>query len=111
MGVGIGIGVGVGVGVSVGADCSLCFSGGGVPCKHIASAAIEGQCPLHTGGFLLPPKWRRSAKPVQQCMGDPPLHAGGFFGKRGSVSASQHVPSIEMEGRFSLVCWRFLQPV
>jgi hypothetical protein len=39
---------------------------------------------------------------MQRCMGDPPLHAGGFFGKRGSVSASQHIPSVAMEGRFSL---------
>jgi hypothetical protein len=31
LGVGVGIGKGVGVGVSVGADCSVCFSGGGVP--------------------------------------------------------------------------------
>ncbi len=31
LGVGVGIGVGVGVGVSVGADCSVCFSEGGVP--------------------------------------------------------------------------------
>ncbi len=33
LGVGVGIGIGVGVGVSVGADCSVCFSGGGVPCS------------------------------------------------------------------------------
>jgi hypothetical protein len=33
VGVGIGIGVGVGVGVGVGADCSVCFSGVGVPCS------------------------------------------------------------------------------
>jgi hypothetical protein len=38
LGVGVGIGTGVGVGVSVGADCSVCFPGGGV----VASAAIEG---------------------------------------------------------------------
>ncbi len=31
LGVGVGIGIGVGVGVSAGADCSVCFSGGGVP--------------------------------------------------------------------------------
>ena len=31
LGVGVGVGIGVGVGVSVGADCSVCFSGGGVP--------------------------------------------------------------------------------
>jgi hypothetical protein len=35
LGVGVGIGVGVGVGVSVGADCSVCFSGGGVPCSTL----------------------------------------------------------------------------
>ena len=84
MGVGIGIGIGVVVEVGVGADCSVCFSRGGVPCI---------------------------TSPVQQCMSNPPLHAGGFFGKRGSVSASQCVPSIAMEGQFSLACWRFLQPV
>jgi hypothetical protein len=33
LGVGVGIGVGVGVGVSVGADFSVLFSGGGVPCS------------------------------------------------------------------------------
>ncbi len=33
LGVGVGVGIGVGVGVSVGADCSVCFSGGGVPCS------------------------------------------------------------------------------
>jgi hypothetical protein len=65
--------------------------------QHVASAAIERQCPLHTVGFLLPPKWRRSTYPVQRCMGDPPLHAGGFFGERGSVSALQGVPSVAME--------------
>ncbi len=31
LGVGVGVGIGVGVGVSVGADCRVCFSGGGVP--------------------------------------------------------------------------------
>ncbi len=35
VGVGVGIGIGVGVGVSVGADCSVCFSGGGVPCSTL----------------------------------------------------------------------------
>ncbi len=35
LGVGVGIGIGVGVGVSVGADCSVCFSGGGVPCSTL----------------------------------------------------------------------------
>jgi hypothetical protein len=35
MGVGVGIGLGAGVGVSVGADCSVCFSGGGVPCSTL----------------------------------------------------------------------------
>jgi hypothetical protein len=33
LGVGVGIGIGVGVGISVDADCSVCFSGGGVPCS------------------------------------------------------------------------------
>ncbi len=33
LGVGVGVGIGVGVGVIVGADCSVCFSGGGVPCS------------------------------------------------------------------------------
>ncbi len=45
---------------------------------------------------------------MQQCMGDPPLHAGGFCGKRGSVSASQRITSLAMEGQFSLTCSRFL---
>ncbi len=58
-----------------------------------------------------PPKRRRGALPVQQCRGNPPLHTGGFFGKRGSVSALQRVASIAMEGRFSLACWRSPQPV
>ncbi len=35
LGAGVGIGVGVGVGVSVGAECSVCFSGGGVPCSML----------------------------------------------------------------------------
>ncbi len=35
LGVGIGVSIGVGVGVSVGADCSVCFSGGGVPCSTL----------------------------------------------------------------------------
>ncbi len=35
LGVGVGIGIGVGVGASVGADCSVCFSGGGVPCSTL----------------------------------------------------------------------------
>ena len=35
LGVGVGIVIGVGVGVSVGADCSVCFSGGGVPCSTL----------------------------------------------------------------------------
>ncbi len=35
LGVGVGIGVGVCVGVSVGADCSVCFSEGGVPCSTL----------------------------------------------------------------------------
>jgi hypothetical protein len=58
-----------------------------------------------------PPKRRRGALPVQQCRGDPPLHAGRFFGKRGSGSALQHATSIAMEGQFSLACWRSPQPV
>ncbi len=33
LGVGVGVGIGVGIGISVGADCSVCFSGGGVPCS------------------------------------------------------------------------------
>jgi hypothetical protein len=33
--VGEGVGIGVGVGVSVGADCSVYFSGGGVPCSTL----------------------------------------------------------------------------
>jgi hypothetical protein len=35
LGVGVGVGIGVGVGVSVGADCSVCYSGGGVPCSTL----------------------------------------------------------------------------
>jgi hypothetical protein len=35
VGVGVGMAVGVGVGVRVGADCSVCFSGGGVPCSTL----------------------------------------------------------------------------
>jgi hypothetical protein len=35
LGVGVGIGIGVDVGVSVGADCSVCFSGGGVLCSTL----------------------------------------------------------------------------
>ncbi len=35
LGAGVGVGIGVGVGVSVGADCSVCFSGGGVPCSML----------------------------------------------------------------------------
>ncbi len=35
LGVGVGVSIGVGVGVSVGADCSVCFSGGGVPCSTL----------------------------------------------------------------------------
>ncbi len=33
LGVGVGVGIGVGVGVGVGADCSVWFSGGGLPCS------------------------------------------------------------------------------
>ncbi len=35
LGVGVGVGIGVGVRVSVGADCSVCFSGGGEPCSSL----------------------------------------------------------------------------
>jgi hypothetical protein len=35
LGVGEDVGIGVGVGVRVGADCSVCFSGGGVPCSTL----------------------------------------------------------------------------
>ncbi len=35
LGVGVGVGIGVGAGVSAGADCSVCYSGGGVPCSTL----------------------------------------------------------------------------
>ncbi len=105
LGVGVGGGVGVGVVVSVGADCSVCFSGGEclAACRQCSD---RGVMPFAHWRVSPPPERRRGALPVQQCRGDPPLHAGGFFGKRGSVSASQRIASIAMEGQFSLACWR-----
>ncbi len=111
LGVGVGVGIGVGVWVSVGADCSVCFSGEEcLAARHQCSD--RGVMPFAHWRVSPPPKkWRRGALPVQQCRGDLPSHAGGFFGKRGSVSASQCIASIPMEGQFSLACWRSPQPV
>jgi hypothetical protein len=56
LGVDVGIGIGVGVGVSVGADCSVCFSGGGVPCSMSPVQQQRGNALCTLEGFSPPPK-------------------------------------------------------
>jgi hypothetical protein len=56
LGVGVGVGIGVGVGVSVGADCSVCFSGGGVPCSTLPVQRLRGNALCTLEGFSPPQK-------------------------------------------------------
>jgi hypothetical protein len=78
---------------------------------------LSARCQCSNRGVMPFAHWRVSPPPQKEkgCLacgrGGPPLHAGGFFGKRGSVSASQCVAIIAMEGQFSLACWRSPQPV
>jgi hypothetical protein len=57
----------------------------------------RGAMPFAHCRFSPPPQMEEECLASAAMYGRSPLHAEGFFGKRGSVSALQGVPSVAME--------------